>query len=141
MPDLSTYLDADLVRSAINISLTGVDLPTSVIESAIYAGAAVLEIKKRDPLAEDRTDEVEVQHLKNALNLLTAAFLVPVLPQVLKQQTAEGDMYQLQEVDADDLVAKLRNRVAEQLEELIDPGGSDLILPTFFGLASGCRGR
>jgi len=74
------------------------------------------------------------------VNLLTATLIAPSVPVLLRQQSAEGDSYQRQEVKTDALVAKLRARVDEELGEVVpaESGGGSGI-PFMFGLAKGRR--
>ncbi|MEW6210148.1 MAG: hypothetical protein AB1631_17410 [Acidobacteriota bacterium] len=139
MPDLSAHIDPVQVRAALDLSLTESDLPDATIQLPLFTGPAVAEVRRRDPQAESREGE-ELEHIKNALNLLVAAGLALSFPQITRQQSAEGDAYQRNVVSATDLAADLRQRADEELNEVI---GADTTstMPTFFGLATGRRGR
>src|SRR5215208_7000336 len=113
---LEDYLNPDAVRAAIDVSLTAARLPDALIQSDMYGKAAIAEVKKRVPGAESITDATQVLHLKNAINLLTAAYLVPAVPFVFKQQTAEGDAYQRSEVKPEELIEKLLGRVDDEID-------------------------
>ncbi len=137
---LLAYLNPDAVRQAIDATLTIARLPNELIESDLYGNAAIAEIKRRVPNADDITDATKVLNLKNAVNLLTAALIIPVVPFVFKQQTAEGDSYQRSEIKPDELIAKLLGRVDGLIDGVLDPEEQESDLPVFFGLARGRRG-
>jgi hypothetical protein len=134
---MSLEVDEDQVRAAINISLTEADLSNDTIGLPIYSGAALLEVKRRDPSWASRTGDA-LMRLSNAANLITAALLLPALREVKSAKTAEGDAF---EMFAPSLEGPLWDRAAEEIAIAIgeDPSSGDR--PTMFTLARAGRPR
>ncbi len=136
----SNYPD---IRAAIDTSLDSTTLPDATIALAVYVGSAELWVKERDPSAESRTGD-DLQHAKNAAMYMTAALLVPAVPQLTAERYLdEGYEYTRQKIDWDKLAAELRSRAEAELAAYLDASTDTQVRyrPTMFTLASGRRGR
>ena len=128
---MDLVFDEPQVRAAINIALTESELSDDTIGLPIYGGAAILEVKRRDPLWETRTGAT-LDHLSNAVNLITAALILPALREVKSAKTAEGDAFELFAPASE---ASLWDRAAEEISEAIGEDPSTGEQPTMFTLA------
>lgn len=141
--DPTGYIDSkffDSVRAAIDISLTDDIIPDSVISLPIYQGAAESYVEIRDPLSATRVG-IERLHIYKAIVFLTAAYLVPSVPFLLREDFGDYNYSRfLDKGHVERLVASLRQRSNAELNEVLglDVFGS---MPTMFGVAPGYRGR
>lgn len=137
MPIL-TSAEYPAIRAAIDTSLDSALLSDAVIGLSIYLGAADLEVKQRDPSWATRTGD-ELTHLTNAAIYLTAARLVPVIPNIIAETFTDHD-YRREKLDVAALVADLRAKAAEELAAITEPNDTTPSRPTMFTLARGRRG-
>ncbi len=138
MPALETLLDKNAVRAAIRVNMTSAELGDDIIGLPIFSGAAILEVKNRVPGAEDLTGD-PLLHVTNAINLLTAAFIVDSLPQIKRSKTAEGDEIELFGLATS--ASFLRERAGEEIAIVVEAPASVAGQPVMFTLARGYRGR
>lgn len=128
------------IRGVIDTSLDSAVLPDATIELPIYLGDADLEVKGRDPQWASREGDA-LTRLKTAAICLTAARILPALPQIKSEQHGGEYQYQRQEVKVEQRVAELRARAEAALAAILEPSDLTPNRPTMFGLASGRRGR
>lgn len=114
--NLLELIDGDQVRGEIDLTLTAKDLPNSLIKSALKGGLAVDEVLALDPGAAGREQNPQRQHVANAVNLLTAAILAPIVPQIVSEDYGDGGGYKREKVDLEKLAAELRQRAISQIE-------------------------
>lgn len=84
----SPFIDAtrfESIRRALDPELDSDVLPDDVIADPVYLGRAAQKVLQLDPLAETRADEQE-EAIMMATIFLTAAYLAPVLSQVITEQ-------------------------------------------------------
>lgn len=131
----------DNVRAAIDISLDASVLPDEIINLDIYAGAAILEVKRMDPLWADRVDE-EAQHLDNAADYLTAARAVFAVP-ALTAEDYGGESYTRKALDPVVVSERMVALAGTEVTAATSAGAVDVTAtrPTLFGTACGRRGR
>lgn len=132
---ISTTQDCDLVRAALDTSLTADALPNTTIILDVYLGAAEREVKARDTSWASRTGD-EATALKTAVAYLTAARLAPALPQIVDAKDGQLSR-RLQERDMMALAATLRGYADSELQTLV----VDDVRPTMFARAAGSRGQ
>lgn len=128
MPTILQPSDYPAVRAAIDISLDSTLLPDATISLPIYLDAADLDVKRRDPEWATRTGDA-LTHLTNAAIYLTAARLVPALPD-LTRETFTDHEYVRQARNIEQMVADLEAKAADELEAL-DPT-TVVEMPTMF---------
>lgn len=138
MPIL-TSADYPAIRAAIDTSLDTAALPDSTITLPIYLEAADLEVKRRDPNWASRIGD-QATLLKHAAIYLTAALLVPAVPQI-KRETFADHEYDRQLMTAADLVASLRARASASLDALSETTTAIPLPPKLFGVGRGRRGQ
>jgi hypothetical protein len=141
---LMTYREYDAVRAAIDMSLivsigSPQVLPDAVIALPTYHGAAEAYVKARDPEYATRT-AAETVYLRNAVIFLTASYLVPSIPFLLREDFGDYNYSRfLDKGFVERHQAFLRSRAESQISLVteIDSLGS---FPTAFDVASGYRG-
>lgn len=138
MTALLTSADYPAVRAAIDVTLDSTALPDAIIALDLYSGAGVRDVLAIDPDAESRTG-TDLQHAQTAAVLFTAARLIGALPQITRERELEYQV-DFQRVSAATRAAELRALAAEELEAYLDTTVA-VERPTFFGVASGRRGR
>lgn len=131
----STTEDCDLVRKALDTSLTEDALANTTIVLDVYVGAAEREVKARDTAWAARTGS-EARALKTAVAYLTAARIAPALPQIVDAKDGQLSR-RLQERDMMALAAALRGYADSELQTLV----VDDVRPTMFARAAGSRGQ
>lgn len=138
MGDILTSDDYDMVRAAIEVTLDADDLPDHVIAMDIYLGQAELDIKSK---VENWSSLVgdELVRLRNATVYQTALLLVDAVRLPLSKKV-DDVTFRWSDRDDDELKNKLRGRVDDELDELLDPAYSEANL-LIFDIASGQRGR
>lgn len=130
-----TTEDLDLVRAALDTSLTTDALPNTTIMLDVFLGAAEREVKVRDTSWASRTGS-QLVALKTAVAYLTAARLAPSLPQIVDAKDGQLSR-RLQERDMMALAAALRGYADGELQTLV----ADDVRPTMFARAAGSRGQ
>jgi hypothetical protein len=129
----------DQVRTAIDTSLDANILTDEVIAMPTFHGAAEAFVYERDPDAATRTG-AELVHIINAIVFLTAAYLVPSIPFLLREDFGDYNYSRFLEKNfVDELVASLRSRANAELNIVL---GLDLYasMPVMFDVAPGRRG-
>lgn len=106
------------IRSLVGASEA--ELPDAVLELPIYVPAAIDEVKRYVPDAEERTDPDEVTHLQNAAVYLSAARVGPFVATPTQER---WDDYAVTNpaVDWAARAAWLRGLAADDIR-LVDPG-------------------
>lgn len=132
---ITTTANCDLIRAAIDTSLTAEALPNATIALDVYLGAAEREVKARDTAWASRTGD-ELTALKTAVAYLTAARLAPAVPQIVDAKDRDLSR-RLQERDMMVLAAALRGYADTELQTLV----VDDVRPTMFARATGRRGQ
>ncbi|MGE0539743.1 MAG: hypothetical protein AB7R89_06155 [Dehalococcoidia bacterium] len=140
LPDSANYPD---VRAAIAIDLDSTVLPDSVIALSPYAPAAEAEIARRvanyaDVIA-GGGDNAAL--LTRAAILICAALLVPAVPSLLSERSADGQSYTRQPIDAAALVERLWSQANQAIDQVLGESPVTAARPTVFALACGRRGR
>lgn len=128
------------IRAIIDTSLDSAVLPDDVIALPIYLDDADLETKARDPGWASRTGDA-LTRLRTAAMCLTAARILPALPQIKSEQHGGEYQYQRQEVKVAERVAELRARADAALAAILEPTDTTPAMPTLFALGRGRRGR
>lgn len=108
--------DYPAVRAAIDVSLTAAVLPDDTIGLDVYVGAAEREVRLADPLAESYSGE-NMERVKAAAILLTAAALCPAIPRLTSERFADYQ-YGQQAVDWAALAEHLRRRARAELSAI-----------------------
>jgi len=112
----SPFIDAtyfDSIRRAIDPELDSEVLPDEVIADPVYLGRAAQRIMQLDPLAETRTGAQE-DAVKMATVFQTAAYIVPVLTQVIQEQFVDYRA-KFNPISQMELKAMLESAVADQI--------------------------
>jgi hypothetical protein len=126
------------VRAQINVGLTAAQLPDDTIEMDAFVGRAEREVVATDPQAPSRTG-AEAAAVRLASIYLTAALLVPAVPNIVRQQWPDIS-YQMENLSIADKVADLRHQAALQLESYLEAGTEPVPrIPTIFTSARSCR--
>ena len=142
--DLLTLIDGDEVRSSIDASLAERNLPNATIKGPLRAGRAITELLSRIPNAAGLADQdaEKKQHIANALNLLTAARCVHLVPNITQEDYGDGGGYKRQALDPDALESKLRDDAFEEVALVLE--GTEPTTrrkgPPGFAVARGRRG-
>jgi hypothetical protein len=137
---LTDPADYIAVRAAMDLSLKEPNVPDSIIQLDIFQGAAEREVLARDPEAESREDD-ELARVKAAAVYLTAALLLPAVPQLLRERLGDQTYERLQ-LDVAARVAALRKMAFRELGVVSDPVNVNTIAsPHFFGVLHGDRGK
>jgi hypothetical protein len=113
---LSPFIDAtyfDSIRRAIDPELDSEVLTDEVIADPVYLGRAAQRILSLDPLAESRTGNEE-DAIQMATVFQTAAYLVPVLTQVLTEQFVDYRA-KFNPISQMEMKAMLESAVADQI--------------------------
>lgn len=139
MPFPITSAQYPAVRAALDVSLDATTLPDATIGLAIYAGAAAVDVKRRDPAWATRTGDA-LQRLENAQVLFTAALLAPAVPAIEREQMQDYS-YTRSKVDWTARAATLIERANEELAAVVTPTATTPGRPAFFSVAHGGRGR
>lgn len=127
------------VRAAILISLTARALPDETIKLDIFAGAAIAEVKRRDPQWESRSED-DLAALNRAADYITASKLVKSVPVITAIRNETGAGVQQAAYDPDKREAELLGMAESELSSVIGDGSATSSMPVMFGLASGRRG-
>lgn len=140
MPLLTIY-DYPSVRHALDLSLSASDLPDDAIDDPLFLGRAEAWLAAAIPGSADLEGDA-LAHAKSAIALYTASLLAPSLPSLTAATIDGTGSYQRKAVDWMARAAELRAQASYEVA-LVLP--SDVLLPaplpTFFTVASGCRGR
>lgn len=135
--------DYDAVRTALDIGLTADDLPDSLIQTSVAAREAEAEVRRRVPNVDTRPT-AERRRAIDACALLTAAFLAPAVPRIVRQVVTDMDE-QRQLLPTAEHVAELRRQADLILATLVyatPDATAAAYLPPLFGRASApCRSR
>lgn len=134
---LLTSADYPAIRAALDVHLDSTLLPDSIIALNIYQGAAEMEVKRRDPLAETRTGD-DATRVRLAAIYLCAAALAPAIPRILSQ-SLEGHFFSIQAATWQDLAARLTALAHDHLQTVT--GGAPTLAPFHFARAAGGRGK
>jgi len=136
---MPVMVEPEQVRQALDVTLDETSLPTTLILSPIFLGAAVAEVVRRDPDANTRTG-TEARRVNAAAVYLTAARIAPSLPAIVRERLGDSET-QLAAVDWLARADVLRMRAAQELAVVLDTAGdASYARPTFFTLAHGRRG-
>jgi hypothetical protein len=138
VPILSTS-DYPAIRAAIDVSLSDLSLPDSVIVLDMYAGAGVRDVLRVDPLAASRTGDA-LAHANTAAIMFTAARLAGVVPQIVKEAFPDHS-YERKAYDPLELAGQLRASAGAELDAYLEPGALEQDRPTMFAVARANRGR
>lgn len=132
--------DYDMVRKAIDVSLTAATVPDAVIALPIYQGAAERAVISVVPTAQAIVDAngPDALRIKAATSLLVAALLVDRIPHVVRESLI-GNSIEVQRIDLSALESSLRRQAADELAVIT--GDAALTLPVQFTVARGNRGR
>jgi hypothetical protein len=130
----------DSVRRAIDVALDATTLPDVVIGDDVYLGAAVSWAVIIYPAAAFETDAAKQALIGRAINLKTASYLAPHIPQMLAE-TWPGYTYQQQSRDWLKLAGELSARADEAMAAVLETPRRGSARPTMFAVASGTRGR
>jgi len=135
-------LDHQSIRFLLDVNLSAVDLPASVISSSVFAGEAWRRALARDPLADSYADgSAEQEAVKRAVEYLTAAELALGWTVMSEESFAGGDYrYRTQAFDGAARAALLRSQAEAQFVAYLDEAVS-FFLPGGFAVVHGCRGR
>jgi hypothetical protein len=126
------------VRDVLRVGLDEAALPALTIQDPLYYGRAAAEVLAVYPGAESATGTT-AQHLRNAVVLLTAAYLAESI--ALPQSEQFGHYrYQLSPENWAARAAELRAQ-AEALLALVTGETEADAVPCLFTVAPGCRGR
>lgn len=138
-----SLIDADSyneVRATIDVSLTSRQLPDDVIAMSVYQGLAEREVIRAYPTAvADLDDPVLGPHIKRAVVFLTASYLVPQVPFVIKENFGNYT-YTRKEIDLEGLADNLRGLAENELAILNDAEVDYSPVPTLFTTAKASRG-
>lgn len=130
------------IRAAIGVEVNSRVLPDKVISMSIYLGAAERWALTVDADAATREGD-ELITLKSAITLKTASLLIKAMPMLLREEFRLGEGFQRQKVDvkerADDLAAQALDAINSYIEPTEDERTA--VLPVFFDVASGTRGK
>ena len=140
MPILSAPEDYVAVRAAMDLSLKPANVPDVIIQLDIFQGVAERQVLERDPDAADRVGD-ELLRVKTATVYLTAALMLPVVPQLVRERLGDQTYERLQ-MDVPARVAALRKLAYQELgdgTDVIDV--TKVVSPHFFGLLHGDRGK
>lgn len=144
MSSLLTVDLYDLVRQALDVTLTEDSLPADVIDSPLYARAGRRDVLARDPLAETYEPEgataAEWEGALRACALFTAARMIPALPNLLSEELGDYT-YRRKEWDPVQRAAELRAEASAALSAYLDPTGIETAASFHFTTAPGGRGR
>lgn len=136
---LITSADYPDVRRALDASLDATTLPDAAIASPVYQGQAELDVLARYPDAAAATGTAALQ-VKIATILLTAAYMAPAVPLIVREQDKDYS-YQRQAIDWLDAQERLRARAEQVLSGLAgETVTSGDFAGVLFARASGCRG-
>lgn len=131
--------DFNDVRRALDATLDATTLPNDVISSPIYQGQAELDILARVPGAAALSG-VEAMQVRIVAILLTAAYIAPAVPLIVREQDKDYS-YQRQPIDWLDAQARLNARAEQILVGLAgEATTTDDFAGVMFARASGCRG-
>ena len=134
---LLTSADYPAIRAALDVHLDSTLLPDSIIALNIYQGAAEMEVKRRDPLAETRTGD-DATRVRLAAIYLCAAALAPAIPRLVSQ-TLDGHTVTVDGATWRDLAERLTALAYEHLQTVTS---ATLQVGAFhFARASGGRGK
>jgi hypothetical protein len=142
MAELIDLIEPLEVRAALDptgLLLDEESLPGGAVTRQIYAGAAVTEVLSLDPDAATREGD-DLQRIRNALNLLTAANIAPFVVQITKEQLGDvSTTYQA--VDWAARGVGLRERARREVAAVTAVSVAAASVPRIFSLACGRRGR
>lgn len=136
---MALVVDHDAVRAVIDTSLTEDVLPDLTIELSAFAGAAIDAIEARDDQAQTRTGD-EAARLNRALVYLTAANLLPSVPQLVSEKLGPVSTTRLA-TNWQERAADLRLRADEEIQAVLDSETVAPSRPTVFATARGTRWR
>ena len=134
---LLTSADYPAVRAALDVHLDSTLLPDSIIALNIYQGAAEMEVKRRDPLAETRTGD-DATRVRLAAIYLCAAALAPAIPRLVSQ-TLDGHTVTVDGATWRDLAARLTALAYEHLRTVTSV--TPQVGAFHFARAAGGRGK
>jgi hypothetical protein len=142
MPHLFLGDLPELVRKALDVSLTETSLPDEVILTPIYAGAARRAVLAADSTVEAINPLVEPDRWRSALAataFLTAAKIAPSLPQIVERVVGDNRLRR-EKWDVDAAVKRLNAAAAIEIASLTDAESSSTRIAHFWTVAGG-RGR
>ena len=134
---LLTSADYPAIRAALDVHLDSTLLPDSIIALNIYQGAAEMEVKRRDPLAETRTGD-DATRVRLAAIYLCAAALAPAIPRLVSQ-TLDGHTVTVDGATWRDLAARLTALAYEHLQTVTSV--TPQVGAFHFARAAGGRGK
>jgi hypothetical protein len=133
-----TSADYPAIRSAIDVSLTARQISDAIIEYPIFLDAAEAKVISRDPLALSRTG-TDAMHIKNATIYYTAFFLIPSVPDIVRQSVGDYD-YMRDPRDLEARGAQLLARAEAELAMVLTPTTTQLPRTKHFQTVAGRRG-
>jgi hypothetical protein len=136
---VALVVDHDAVRAVIDTSLTEDVLPDATISLSAFAGAALSYVEARDPEAQTRTGD-EATRLNRAVVYLTAAHLLPSVPQLVSEKLGPVSTTRLA-TNWQERAADLRLRADEEIQAVLDADARAPSRPTVFTTARGTRWR
>lgn len=137
---LITVYEYPSIRRLLDLSLSAEDLPDAVIDDPLFLDVAEAWLAAAIPTSETLEGDA-LARAKRAIALYTASLIAPSLPS-LTAATVEGTgSYQRKAVDWSARAAELRSAAAEALASVLPGDPIVPAMPTFFAVASGCRGR
>jgi hypothetical protein len=144
---LADLIDAEEVRRSLDPLADWLDaesLPDPVVDRQVFAGRAIAEVVARVPDADaiaTGADGAAKQHVKNALNLLTASFIAPSLSQTTREQLTPGVVLSREKIDLNRLSEDLRQHATSEIAALLKVESRGYVVPPLFGVARGNRSR
>lgn len=113
----SPFIDAtrfDSIRRALDPEIDSEVLPDDVIADPVFLGRAAQKVVQLDPLATTRTGD-QLEAIQMATIFLTAAFLAPVLSQVITEQFVDYRA-RYNPLSQMELVSMLNGAAADQIQ-------------------------
>lgn len=130
----------DEVRAAIDVSLTSAQVPDSIIGMSVYQGLAERDVIRSYPNAvADMSDTDLAPHIMRATIFLTASYLAPQIPYVLKENFGNYS-YTRKDADLIALADSLRGLAENELAILNNEDLDYSPVPVMFTLAKATRG-
>lgn len=135
MAGLLDLINPPSVRRLIDASYTERDLDDEVVRDSIFTGPAIAELLRLDPdsVAHAAEDDEKKGHIKNALNRLIAALILPTIPIIEKEDFGDGGGWSRQKVNITERVSALQQQAADDISNVIgvDSSSSSETPPAF----------
>lgn len=127
----------DEIRAVLMPTLTPSQLSDDTISMSVYQGAAERMVMRQIPNADTRLGD---ERIYRAVIYYTAAFIAPVLPQVLQADVSDVMNYKVREINWGARSAQLLGMAQGEIGDVASDTPADVPRPHFFTLAKGRRG-